>query len=159
MNKRKRKGRSHSTRPPAAIAPRWVQFAPEEVEAIVVELAKRGYPPSMIGAVLRDQYGVPLAKTVTGQKITSILEKHSVQLVIPEDLYNLMRRAVNLRNHLAVHPKDTHSLRGLIEVESKIHRLVKYYKRIGRIPKDWAYDPAKASLLVSQSLYRIEAGG
>lgn len=158
MNKRKKKGRSHSTRPPTGIAPRWVQFTPEEVEAIVVELAKKGYPPSMIGVILRDQYGVPLAKTVTGQKILRILEKHNVKLVVPEDLYNLIRRAVNLRNHLAVHPKDTHSLRGLIEIESKIHRLVKYYKRTGRLPEDWTYRPDAASVLVSQPLYRIEGG-
>lgn len=159
MNKRKRRGQSHSTRPSTSVAPRWVQFAPEEVEAIAVELAKRGYPPSMIGVILRDQYGVPLVKAITGSKLREILEKHGVRLVVPEDLYNLLRRAVNLRNHLAVHPKDTHSLRGLVEIESKIHRLVKYYKRIGRLPRDWTYDPERASVLVAQPLYRVEAGG
>lgn len=157
MNKKKKKGQSHSTRPSTGIAPRWVQFTPEEVEAIVVELAKRGYPPSMIGVILRDQYGVPLARTVTSQKIRKILEKHDIKLVIPEDLYNLVKKAVNLRNHFAVHPKDTHSLKGLVEVESKIHRLTKYYKRIGRIPEGWSYRPEEASVLVSQPLYRVEA--
>jgi small subunit ribosomal protein S15 len=88
-----------------------------------------------------------------------VLEKHGVKLVVPEDLYNLMRRAVNLRKHLAVHPKDTHSLRGLIEIESKIRRLVKYYKRVGKLPMDWSYDPEKASVTVSQPLYRIEGSG
>ncbi len=157
MGKRK-KGQSHSTRPPTGIAPRWVQFTPEEVEAIVVELAKKGYPPSMIGVILRDQYGIPLTRTIAGQKIAKILEKHNIKPVVPEDLYNLIRRAVNLRNHLAVHPKDTHSQRGLIEIESRIHRLAKYYRRIGRLPKDWAYRPDAASLLASQPLYRIEGG-
>lgn len=159
MNKKKKKGQSHSTRPSTSISPRWVQFTPEEVEAIIVELARKGYPPSMIGILLRDQYGIPLAKSVIGQKVLDVLEKHNVKLVVPEDLYNLMRRAVNLRKHLAVHPKDTHSLRGLIEIESKIRRLIKYYKRIGRLPKDWSYDPEKASVIVSQPLYRIEASG
>lgn len=159
MNKRRKKGLSHSTRPSTGVAPRWIQFTPEEVEAIVVELAKRGYPPSMIGVILRDQYGVPLAKTVTGQKVQEILEKHDVKLVLPEDLYNLIRRAVNLRNHLAVHPKDTHSLKGLIETESRIHRLVKYYKRVGRIPEGWSYKPDEASVLVSQPLYKLEGSG
>ncbi len=156
MNKRRKKGQSHATRPPTGVAPRWVQFTPEEVEAIVVELAKKGYPPSIIGVILRDQYGVPLVKTVIGQRIAKILERHNVKPVIPEDLYNLLRRAVNLRNHLAAHPGDEHSRRGLIEIESKIHRLVRYYKRIGRLPRDWTYRPDAASVLVSQPLYRIE---
>ncbi len=159
MNKRKKRGQSHSTRPSTGISPRWVQFTPEEVEAIIVELARKGYPPSMIGILLRDQYGIPLAKSVIGQKVLDVLERHGVKQVVPEDLYNLMRRAVNLRKHLAVHPKDTHSLRGLIEIESKIRRLIKYYKRIGRLPGDWSYDPEKASVIVSQPLYRIEGGG
>ncbi|MCX8208298.1 MAG: 30S ribosomal protein S15 [Sulfolobales archaeon] len=157
MNKKKKKGQSHSTRPSSGIAPRWIQFTPEEAEAIVVELARKGYPPSMIGVILRDQYGVPLAKTVAGQKIGEILEKHGIKLTVPEDLYNLMKRAVNLRNHLAVNPKDTHSLDGLVEIESKIHRLVKYYKRIGKLPEDWSYKPEEASVLVSQPLYRLES--
>lgn len=159
MNKRKKRGQSHSTRPSTGISPRWVQFTPEEVEAIIVELARKGYPPSMIGILLRDQYGIPLAKSVIGQKVLDVLERHGVKQVVPEDLYNLMRRAVNLRKHLAVHPKDTHSLRGLIEIESKIRRLIKYYKRIGRLPGDWSYDPEKSSVIVSQPLYRIEGGG
>ncbi|WP_048078901.1 30S ribosomal protein S15, partial [Desulfurococcus mucosus] len=76
-----------------------------------------------------------------------------VKITIPEDLMSLIQKAVNLRRHLEEHPKDTHSQRGLIEVESKIHRLVKYYKRIGRLPPDWKYDPEKARLLVSQGIY------
>ncbi|MCX8184851.1 MAG: 30S ribosomal protein S15 [Sulfolobales archaeon] len=157
MKKRKKKGQSHSTRPSSGIAPRWIQFTPEEVEAIVVELAKKGYPPSMIGAILRDQYGVPLTKVAVGRRIDEILEKYGVKLAVPEDLYNLIKRAVNLRNHLAVNPRDTHSLRGLIEIESKIHRLVKYYKRVGKLPEDWFYKPEEASVLVSQPLYRLES--
>jgi len=156
LNKRKKKGQSHSTRPLTGIPPRWVQFTPEEVEALVVELARKGYPPSMIGVILRDQYGVPLAKAITGQKIEEIIEKHGIKMVVPEDLYNLLKRAINLRKHLAVHPKDTHSAKGLIEIESKIHRLVKYYKRIGKLPPDWTYDPERAAVIVSQPLYRFE---
>jgi len=31
-------------------------------------------------------------------------------------------------------------LRGLQLAESRIKRLVKYYKRIGRLPMEWKYD-------------------
>ena len=155
MNKSKEKGQSHSTRPPAAVAPKWIQYSPEEVELIIIELAKKGYPPSMIGVILRDQYGIPLTKSVLNVKLHKVLEKYGVTLSIPEDLYHLIRRAVNLRRHLQEHPKDTHSQRGLLEIESKIHRLSKYYKRIGKLPPDWKYDPKKARILVSQPLVTV----
>ncbi|MCY0868578.1 MAG: 30S ribosomal protein S15 [Desulfurococcus sp.] len=157
MNKKRDRGQSHSTRPARAGPPRWLklEMSPSDVELLVVELARKGYPPSMIGVILRDQYGIPLVKQVTGRRLTEILEKHGVKISIPEDLMSLIRKAINLRRHLEEHPKDKHSKKGLIEVESKIHRLVKYYKRIGKLPHDWVYDPEKAKLLVSQGIYSI----
>lgn len=156
MNRGREKGKSHETRPAAIVAPKWLQFTPEEVELLIVELAKKGYPPSMIGVILRDQYGIPLARSVLNARVTEVLTKHGIELVIPEDLYNLIRRAINLRKHLEAHPKDYHSQRGLIEVESKIHRLVKYYKSIGKLPPDWKYRPETAEVLVSQPLIRYK---
>jgi small subunit ribosomal protein S15 len=123
---------------------------PEEIETVIIELRKMGYMPSMIGLILRDQYGVPLVRSVIGVKLTKILEKHDLAPEIPEDLFNLMRRAVNLLRHLEEHPKDLHSKRGLIEIESKIRRLVKYYKRVGKLPPDWEYNRERARLLVAQ---------
>jgi len=156
MNKRKERGQSHSTRPPIGVAPKWVEYSFDEIEMIVVELARKGYPPSMIGLILRDQYGVPLVKSVLGVKLHKILEKYNVKLTLPEDLYNLIRRAVNLRRHLEEHPKDTHSQRGLLEIESKIHRLIKYYKRVGVLPPDWKYRPQEAKILVSRPLITVK---
>lgn len=154
MNKRKDKGQSHSTRPARAGPPRWLRLdmSPSDIELLVVELAKKGYTPSMIGIILRDQYGIPLVKQVTGKKLTQILEKYNVKLPVPEDLLFLMKKAVNLRRHLEEHPKDYHAKKGLMDLESKIHRLVKYYKRIGKLPPDWKYTPEQAKLLVSSYL-------
>ena len=149
MNKKRDKGKSHSTRPVRTGPPKWLRYSPEEIEAIIVELAKKGYGPSMIGIILRDQYGIPLVRSVLGKRITEVLEEHNMSLPIPEDLFNLIRRAVNLRRHLEEHPKDLHSKRGLSEIESKIRRLERYYKRIGKLPPDWKYDPERARLLVS----------
>ncbi|MEM0457724.1 MAG: 30S ribosomal protein S15 [Sulfolobales archaeon] len=150
--KRRDKGQSHQTRPVRAGPPKWVRMSPEEIEVLVVELAKMGYPPSMIGIILRDQYGIPLVRSVTGMRVTEILEKHGLKPEIPEDLANLIRRAVNLRRHLSEHPKDKHSQRGLIEIESKIRSLAKYYKRSGKLPQDWEYDPEKAKTLIARML-------
>jgi len=47
----------------------------------------------------------------------------------PEDLYNLMKKAVAIRKHLERNRKDTDSKYRLILVESKIHRLTRYYRR------------------------------
>lgn len=119
---------------------------PEEVEELVVSLYRKGYPPSMIGLILRDMYGIPSVKAITGKKITRILEERGMKPEIPEDLVNLMRRAARVRRHLEEHPKDYHSKRGLQLIESKIHRLVKYYKRIGVLPPDWEYKPERISI-------------
>jgi len=122
----------------------------EEVKRIIIELAKKGYGPSMIGLILRDSYGIPNVKKVVGKKISEILEENNLLPEIPEDLLNLLKRAVKLREHLKIHRKDKHSARGLIMIESKIKALVKYYKRVGKLPKDWEYDPEKAKILVQK---------
>ncbi|MBU5682211.1 MAG: 30S ribosomal protein S15 [Candidatus Aenigmatarchaeota archaeon] len=128
------------------------KYSKEEVEKLVVKLAREGYMPSMIGLILRDSYGIPNVKEITGKSILQILEKNDIRLEIPEDLLNLMRRAVRLREHLSIHKKDKSSQRGLILIESKIRRLEKYYKRVGKLPKDWKYYPETAKIIVQKYL-------
>ncbi|MEM0324534.1 MAG: 30S ribosomal protein S15 [Candidatus Aenigmatarchaeota archaeon] len=128
------------------------KYSKEEVEKLIVKLAREGYMPSMIGLILRDSYGIPNVKEITGKSILQILEKNDIRLEIPEDLLNLMRRAVRLREHLSIHKKDKSSQRGLILIESKIRRLEKYYKRVGKLPKDWKYDPETAKIIVQKYL-------
>ena len=131
-----------------AIKPEWIEYSNEEIEELILKLTKEGNSTSMIGIILRDQYGIPDVKLITGQKITKILEKHNQGLEYPEDLMNLIRRAVNIREHLDENPKDLHTRRGLRIIESKIRRLVKYYTREGVLPEGWRYDPRSAALLV-----------
>ncbi|MGC9071656.1 MAG: 30S ribosomal protein S15 [Acidilobus sp.] len=149
MHKKSRKGRTHSTRPAHPKPPSWLSLTPEEIETIIVQLAQKGYVPSQIGLILRDQFGVPLVKPILGKSINQVLEEKGLTPNIPEDLFALIKRAVNLRRHLQEHPKDTDSMRGLVLVESKIRRLVRYYKRVGKLPSDWEYDPERAKLLVA----------
>jgi len=146
LRKRKKKGKSHSTRPAREGPPSWVKYTPEEVENLIVELARKGNPPSTIGIILRDQYGIPLVKQITGKKILQILKEHNLAPEIPEDLANLIRRALRVRRHLEEHPKDYHSKRGLQLIEAKIHRISKYYKRVGKLPPNWKYEPGKISI-------------
>jgi len=99
----------------------------------------------MIGLLLRDQYAIPDVREITGKRITQILEDHGIKFDIPEDLANLIKRAQRIRKHLEQHRKDYSNKRALMLVESKIRRLAKYYKRIGRLPPDWKYETAIAS--------------
>lgn len=131
-----------------AEVPEWVDKKPEEIEELVVELAEEGKSPSEIGRTLRDQYGIPSVSEVLGKNMLTILESHDLDPEMPEDLMNLIEKAVELRNHLERNPNDTETQRTLDELEANIQKLTKYYKREDRVPEDWRYDPEEAALLV-----------
>ena len=126
----------------------WVEQSPEEIEELITKLFKEGQSTSQIGIILRDQYGIPSTKVVLGEKITDILKRNGEEFTYPEDLLNLIKRAVNIREHLEENPKDLHSRRGLTQIESKIRRLVRYYTKNNVLPEGWRYDPKTAALLV-----------
>lgn len=144
----RRKGRSGSKKPPSRQPPGWVEWKPEEVEELVIELAKKGYSTAMIGLILRDQYGIPDVKAITGKKILQILKEHNLAPPLPEDLANLIKKALRVRRHLEKNKKDMHNKVALERIESKIKRLAKYYKREGVLPPNWRYTPDKAATLV-----------
>lgn len=145
MHSRK-KGRARSKKP-AAIS-KWVEYNDKEVERLVLKLRKDGLNAAGIGRVLRDQYGIGSVKDITKKTIMQILEENNLISNIPEDLYNLLKKAVKLRNHLTKYRKDYTSKHGLELLESKIRRLIKYYVREGKLPKDFVYEPERAKLLV-----------
>ncbi|MEM4713174.1 MAG: 30S ribosomal protein S15 [Candidatus Bathyarchaeia archaeon] len=140
------KGKSHSTRPVSKRPPSWCKYQPEEVEALVIKLAKEGHPPSQIGTILRDQYAIPLVKPLTGKTITQILKEAELAPPIPEDLGNLLKKAARLSAHLEKHRKDLHNKRALQLVEAEIHKLARYYKQEGVLPPHWKYEPKIASI-------------
>ena len=146
----RKKGKSGSTRPPRSEKPLWVERSASEVEDDVVKLAKKGHSKSMIGTILRDSYGVPLTKVVTGKKISKILEENEIQSPLPEDLTNLVKKALNIRKHLETNHKDLESKKGLNRTESKIYRLIKYYKKKGKLAPDFKYSPDTIRTLVAR---------
>ena len=144
----KKRGRSGSKRPSVKVAPEWTEYAPHEVEDLVVKMGKEGKGPTQIGMILRDVYGIASVQTLCSKPISRILTDNGIKLTYPEDLINLIIRAVNIREHLRTNRSDRHNRTKLIHVESKIGRLVKYYTKNGRLPADWKYDPETAALLV-----------
>ena len=146
----RRKGQSGSNRPSTLRVPEWMDKEKDAqwVEEKVIELAKTGSTPSMIGMALRDQYGVPLVKMITGKKVMDILVENDLQRRVPEDLRNMIIKATTIRRHLEENKKDFVSKRGLQLVESKIHRLSKYYRKKKVLPADWKYSPDQAAVLL-----------
>jgi len=136
---RSRPGRSGSTRPASRRAPQWVKYPPEEVESIVIKLAKDGTPISKIGIVLRDQYAIPLVKPIVGKSIKEIISEAGLAPKIPEDLNNLLMKASRLKRHLEKNKSDFSNKRSLQIIESRIRRLSEYYKRRGTLPSSWKY--------------------
>ncbi|MFD1642207.1 30S ribosomal protein S15 [Halohasta litorea] len=128
----RRRGSSGSDRPAADEPPEWSDVDSDDIEARVVELAEQGHDPSVIGLKLRDEgvkgTPIPNVKLATGKKVTEILEDHDASPEIPEDLRNLMERAVGLREHVDENGQDHSNKRALQNTESKIRRLVNYYR-------------------------------
>lgn len=140
----RKKGKSASKKPVKKTIPVWMRYKPREIEMLITKLAKEGKTTSWIGTILRDTYGIPDVKLVCKKKISTILKEKKIERELPEDLTALIKRAVMLRKHLEENKKDKTAKRGLQLTESKIKRLVKYYKKSGKLTSEWKYDPAKA---------------
>ena len=124
------------------------ELSADEVEELVVKLAKEGTPPSRIGIILRDQHAVPSIKDATGKGVKQILDANGLKPELPEDLVNKIRKAVALYSHLDRNPKDFGCKRALEVVEAEIVKLAKYYRGEGVLPTGWRYDRERAALLV-----------
>jgi len=133
------RGRSRSTRPVSKRPPNWVVYQPDEVKALIINLAREGKPQSLIGNILRDEHGIPLVKPIVGHGILRVLQDAELAPRIPEDLYNLMVKSTKLRRHLDRNRKDFHNKRGLQLSEAKIYALTRYYKKKGMLPQDWRH--------------------
>ena len=140
--------RKGSMKPVRDGAPEWVSMLPREIEAKVVEMAKEGIQPAVIGLRLRDSYGVPSVHEVTGKKVSQILAEAKLTPKVPQDLQNLIRRAINLQEHLQSNRKDLHNTRGLELIEARIRKLAKYHQKRGELETTWKYTRQGARLLV-----------
>jgi small subunit ribosomal protein S15 len=147
----RRRGTSGSDRPVTDEPPEWSDVEAEAVEDRVVELAEAGYGPSEIGLQLRDEgidgTPVPDVSLVTGRKVGEILAEHDASPALPEDLEHLLEKAVRLNEHVDRNGQDHQNKRALQNVESKVRRLVNYY-RGDRLPADFTYTYETAKDLI-----------
>jgi ribosomal protein S15P/S13E len=120
----------------------------KEVEKAIEEYAKQGMSPAMIGEKLKRDHKVPYIKEMAGRRLGMILKEKGLLGAIPEDLMDLMKRAVVLHKHLDRNKHDIYGKTRLQRVESKIFRLSSYYIRENVLPGNWKYNPKEAELLI-----------
>jgi small subunit ribosomal protein S15 len=146
----RRRGKSCSIRPYRKQAPAWSNMDTKAITKVILDLRKEGASSSKIGLVLRDRYGVPDVKLALGKRIGDVLRENKVASEIPEDLRDLMIKALGLRKHLGENKKDLHNKRQLNLTESKIRRLVRYYRGTKKLQKDFVYKPETTEILLSR---------
>merc|ERR1711872_822264 len=129
--------------------PQWMKMSSDEVKEQIFKLAKKGLTPSQIGVILRDSHGVARVRFITGNKILRVLKAKGLAPDIPEDMYHLIKKAVAIRKHLERSRKDRDAKFRLILVESRIHRLARYYKSKVVLLPTWKYESSTASTLVA----------
>ena len=144
----RRRGKSSSKKPYRTARPEWVELDNSDIENLIVDLYNKGYSTSRIGIELRDLHGMPDVKTAVGMSMYDILEKKGIKMEYPEDIMNLMRKAVRMHRHMTLNHKDVHNKRQLQLTEAKIRRLARYYVRSGVLPEGWAYKLHTAKLIV-----------
>ncbi|MBU4374625.1 MAG: 30S ribosomal protein S15 [Euryarchaeota archaeon] len=146
----RRKGQAGSKKPLRTEPPMWSNTNKEEIENMIQQLASQGKSSSEMGMILRDRFGVPDVTLVTGKKIGDIMKEKNVAPKVPEDIYNLIVKVLELKKHLDRNPKDFHNKRSFNNMVSKIRRLEKYYRREGVLPAEWKYSLERAEMLISR---------
>jgi small subunit ribosomal protein S15 len=123
----------------------------KEIEEIIVNYAKQGVGPAMIGQKLKNEHNMPYIKHYMGKRLVVILQEKGLNGQMPADLMDLMKKAVNLNAHLDKNKQDKNNMVRLKRMESKIWRLTKYYIRTGALPQGWRYNAEQAKLLIKRS--------
>ena len=118
-----------------------------EINKTIETLSKKGESKAKIGLELKKQK--VYVKKETGKRISKIQEELNINSnKLPDDLMDLIRKAVKLLKHKESNKKDMTSKRGYQLTVSKINRLRNYYISKNKIPKNWRYSDKTAKLLV-----------
>ncbi len=99
-----------------------------DIEEIVVKLAKQGMTSEKIGLVLRDTYGISKTKLkLSEKKISQILKENN--LYEDADLKNLDKKIESIKKHLTKNKQDKRTRRALTILNARLKKLKKYKKR------------------------------
>lgn len=139
------KGKSGSKKPLKKI-PAWAPYKEKEVEKLVNKYAKVGNTTSEIGLLLRDTHGINNVKALTGKSISALVTEQKLAKKLPEDLLSLIKKMIAIRAHREKNKQDQTAWRGMQLTESKMRRLMKYYKREHKLPADWTLDQERLKM-------------
>jgi len=140
------KGKSGSTKPFVKETPKWQTHTAKEVEALIVKYSKEKLTGAQIGIKLRDMYGIASVRATTGKKVAEIMTEKGVAKQLPEPLLDIIKKFIAIRKHLDDNRQDKTAKRGLQLTQSKLNRLIKYYKSTDKLEADWKFNASKAGL-------------
>jgi len=103
--------------------PIWLKMKEPELKKVIAELAEKN-PPSKVGLILRDQYGIPTTK-VYGKKLKKYFEELGIQR--NEDLENASKKVAKLKEHLKKNITDRKSKHKLQKAQSRLNTTQKYF--------------------------------
>ena len=106
--------------------PSWLKTSQEEVEKIIIDLAKQEITTEKIGLILRDQYGIPTAR-VYGKKISQIIKQ--VGLEAKSALANVEKNVEELKKHIAKNKQDKKAKYTLIGKSANLIKKKKYKEK------------------------------
>lgn len=103
-----------------------------------------------MGGAEQDALGSTQTQTrAPASKRTALTITSGLAPSIPEDLYHLIKKAVSVRKHLERNRADKDAKFRMILIESRIHRLARYYIKKQQLPPTFKYEAATASTLVA----------
>lgn len=101
----------------------------EDIEAIVIDLGKKGNSPSKIGIMLKEKYGVYKIKAL-GKKISKILKDNKIPY--EDDLSMVNKKIKNLEKHYGKNHQDKRAEREIVRYISLKKRLETYNLKRGQ---------------------------
>ncbi|KAF7702681.1 40S ribosomal protein S13 [Cucumispora dikerogammari] len=135
-------GKSKSSKPFSTAPPSHITL--DEVTNIVIDLSKKGKTGAEIGKILRDEHGVGKISSIADCTMLELLKKNNIAPEIPDDVKAIEKKCLAIYNHIKKEWNDKDARYRLKHKESRLHRLVRYYKTKGVLPA--AFKPASFKL-------------
>ncbi|MFA6022987.1 MAG: hypothetical protein WC781_02790 [Candidatus Pacearchaeota archaeon] len=95
----------------------------EDIEAIVIDLAKKGTSPSKIGIILKEKYGVQKIKLL-GKKISKILKENKISY--EDDHVSIQNKIKSLEKHYEKNKQDKRAEREIVRYIGLRKKIEKY---------------------------------
>ncbi|KAF0539386.1 40S ribosomal protein S13 [Gigaspora margarita] len=103
----------------------WIKIMPNDVCEQILKLVNEGITPSQIGVHLRNSCD-----------FGPVLKFNGLASEIPEDLYHLIKQELLFVSTWGCNHSDKDPKFWLILIESRIHRLAKFYKTTEQFSSD-----------------------